>query len=138
VVDAAATRAALGGLYAEPLTPEQRKATRAHMLSRGALDSARYPWARLHIAAPSTAQGAVRITIALTLHGVTRDLHAATQLSVNARQLLANGTFTIRQSDFGITPYSALLGALKVADPLDIRYHLVFDRWCPKQPHPTC
>ncbi|MGH8426570.1 MAG: YceI family protein [Gammaproteobacteria bacterium] len=138
VVDAPAARAALGGLYAEPLTPDQRKAIRAHMLSREALDSARYPWAHLHIVAPATAQGAVKITIALTLHGVTRVLPATTQLSLDARQLLASGTFTMRQSDFGITPYSVLLGALKVADPLDIRYHLAFDRWCPKQPQPTC
>ena len=31
-----------------------------------------------------------------------------------------SGRTTIRQTDFGIKPYSAMLGALKVADSVDI------------------
>jgi len=33
----------------------------------------------------------------------------------------ANGTMTLKQSDWGIKPFSALMGALKLADQLEIR-----------------
>ncbi|HEX5314129.1 MAG TPA: YceI family protein [Gammaproteobacteria bacterium] len=136
VVDPPAARSALGGAYAEPLGESQREGTRANMLGAKGLDAARYPWAHLAITAPATASGSVPITAAISLHGITRQLSAKTALAFDAKHLQADGELHLRQSNFGITPYSVLLGALKVADTLDIRYHLRFTRWCPV-PGPT-
>ena len=55
-----------------------------------------------------------------TLHNVTRPLRvAAAVVSAEGRTGL-RGRFTILQSDYGITPYSTALGAVGVADQLEI------------------
>ncbi len=54
--------------------------------------------------------GGYDLTGELTLHGVTRPLEAQTQL-VAGRQRLE---LTLNQPDFGITPYRAMLGTLKI------------------------
>lgn len=56
----------------------------------------------------------------LSLHGVTRSLAGATQL-VNGRQVLE---LTLHQPDFGITPYKAMLGALKIQADVRVRVTL--------------
>jgi len=39
--------------------------------------------------------------------------------------LIVEGKFPLKQSDFGITPFSALGGAMAVADQVDIEFRLV-------------
>ena len=53
----------------------------------------------------------------LTLAGVTHPL--AVDVAVGADGALSGGT-VIRQTDWGMTPYSALFGALKVADEVEV------------------
>jgi polyisoprenoid-binding protein YceI len=59
-----------------------------------------------------------RFTLAgdLTVGGGTRPVRI--DLTQNGDRV--QGRTTIRQTDFGIKPFSAMLGALKVADPVDI------------------
>ncbi len=114
--------------YSAP-SDEDVAGTRKHMLGP-VLDSRRYPWVRLHI------QGAIdgaapRPTAVITLHGVSRKVALHGDFSRSATRLTAQGAFSLKQSDFGITPYSILMGALRVKDTLRIRYHLAFDAWCP-------
>lgn len=132
VVDPPAERSALGGEYAKTqLSPDQRRGTRAHMLGASVLDAERYPWAALTIFAPAAASGTAHLTVRIVLHGVARTLRTVARYEVSANRLSAAGNFRLRQSDFGIRPYSILLGALRVKDKIGIRYHLAFDRWCP-------
>ena len=37
----------------------------------------------------------------------------------------ASGEFPLRQTDLGLTPFSALLGALQVVDEMKIRFRIV-------------
>jgi hypothetical protein len=53
----------------------------------------------------------------LTLHGVTRSLAAQTRL-VDGRQQLE---LTLHQPDYGITPYRAMLGTLKIQPDVVVR-----------------
>jgi polyisoprenoid-binding protein YceI len=55
-----------------------------------------------------------------TLHGVARPLRVAVAVTSAEGRTRLHGRFTILQSDYGITPYSAALGAVGVADKLDI------------------
>lgn len=52
----------------------------------------------------------------LTLEGASRPV----RLELTQSGDRVSGRTTIRQTDFGIKPYSAMLGALKVADAVDI------------------
>ena len=56
----------------------------------------------------------------LSLHGVTRTLSGATRL-VGGRQVLE---LVLRQPDYGITPYKAMLGALKIQSDVRVRLTL--------------
>jgi hypothetical protein len=43
----------------------------------------------------------------------------------------ASGTALLKQSDFGITPFSVGAGLLSVRDELEVRYHIVAQRMRP-------
>ncbi|MGH8274717.1 MAG: YceI family protein [Gammaproteobacteria bacterium] len=132
-VDPPAARSALGGDYAKTkMNPNERDGTRKHMLGTAVLDAAHYPRVELAILAPAVASDEARaLTIRIRLRGVTRVLRAPAHYRVTPGRLRADGAFTLRQTEFGIQPYSALLGALRVKNTLRIRYHLVFHRWRP-------
>jgi hypothetical protein len=44
---------------------------------------------------------------------------------VTADTLMASGSFTVRQTDFGIQPYSTGFGTVKVADPVRFEFDVV-------------
>lgn len=58
------------------------------------------------------------------LHGTTRPIDVT--VSVQGDQVQA--TTTIRQTDFGITPYSQMLGALQVGDDVEVRLAVTLQR----------
>lgn len=114
--------------YSAP-SDEDVAGTRRHMLGP-VLESNRYPWVLLHvqgrIGAPATP-----IEATITLHGVRRTMAIGGDFSLRGSRLTARGEFPIKQTDFDITPYSIMLGALRVKNTLRIRYHLIFKVWCP-------
>jgi hypothetical protein len=40
-------------------------------------------------------------------------------------QIVVSGDFPLKQTDLGLTPFSALLGALQVVDEMKIRFRIV-------------
>ena len=56
----------------------------------------------------------------LTLAGVTRPVTLAVVADEQADAVVLTATTSIVQSEFGIKPFSAMLGALKVKDTVDI------------------
>jgi polyisoprenoid-binding protein YceI len=65
---------------------------------------------------PSADGGAMRVEGDLTLVGATRPI--AFDVAVDHGRI--SGGVVVRQSDWGIEPYSALFGALKVADEIEL------------------
>jgi polyisoprenoid-binding protein YceI len=74
------------------------------------------------------AANGVRIDGDLTLLDQTRPVSVDVTLKAGDGKLTALGTFTIRQSDFGIKPYSAALGSIKVADRVTFDFEAVGTR----------
>lgn len=68
---------------------------------------------------PSSAGGTVDGT--LTVHGVSRPLRLEVTAPAPGRY---RGTATVRQSDFGITPYSGFFGALKLRDDVGVEFEI--------------
>ena len=64
----------------------------------------------------------VRVTGDLTMVGVTRPVSLDLALEVLADTLRAEGSFVVKQTDFGIQPYSKVLGLVKVKD--EVRFEL--------------
>ena len=65
---------------------------------------------------PSADGGAMRVEGDLTLVGATRPI--AFDVAVDDGRI--SGGVVVKQSDWGIKPYSALFGALKVADEIEL------------------
>jgi hypothetical protein len=73
-------------------------------------------------AAGSPAAGAVEGT--LTLHGVSRGIRLEVTSPEPGRY---RGAATIRQTDFGITPYSGFFGALKLRDEVTVEFEVTIE-----------
>lgn len=99
--------------------------TRDNMLNL--LDAARYPFVEAQVLTCDPQSGT--FTLSIALRGVARSLteHTA-NLDNSATGMRLNGAFSVQQSDFGITPYSALGGLLQVADAIDISYSVTLER----------
>ena len=100
--------------------------TRRNMLTK-VLDAEKFPYVQISAAVPVDAlRGAAPAVLQadITLHGVTRRYAIPATLSAQAAGVSASGAFTLRQSDFGITPFSVLGGALAVQDQLELRFTL--------------
>jgi polyisoprenoid-binding protein YceI len=104
------------------------------MLGSEVLDVARYPRAVFAITAvipldgqPAGSPGRYRLKGEFTLHGVTRrlDITAKVEPAERANVVRMRGGFTILQSEYGMKPYSALAGLVRVADRLEIRGDLI-------------
>ena len=65
---------------------------------------------------------AVRVAGDLTMVGVTRPVSMDLTLDVSADTLRAEGAFQVKQTDFGIKPFSKALGMVKVRD--EVRFEL--------------
>lgn len=96
--------------------------TRDNMLLR-VLDAARYPLVRVEL---RRAGAGLPLQAAITLHGVRRSLTLPVRSSDAADgSLRVAGEFTLRQSDYGIVPFSVLGGALAVEDQLELRFDIL-------------
>lgn len=106
-------REALGGL--KPMTSADRKTTEKNM--RKVLQPDKYPRVTFTAATPTTQGSAVTAEGELTLLDVTQPLTVSGTVSTDG-QVQAEATVT--QSRWGITPFSAFFGALRLADDVVI------------------
>jgi len=107
-------------------SPDAVEGTRKNMLGP-VLDAERYPVVTLHAELPADG----RLRVAVTLHGTTRGLEMPAAVRVDAAQVTASGTARLKQTDFGITPFSVGAGLLSVQDELEVRFDIVARRWKP-------
>ena len=60
-----------------------------------------------------------------TLRDIMKNIETSGALSLTGNELKVEGTFEIKQTDFGIKPFSTLGGAIRVKDKVKITYSLV-------------
>jgi len=106
------------------------------------LETRRYREIRLvssAIEASRTGEGLYRMKILgkLTLHGVERELEIPCTVIAGEDFLRANGEFSIRQSDYGIRPISAVGGSIRLKDELKFRFDIVAGRRPEENDAPT-
>ncbi|MEK6636073.1 MAG: YceI family protein [Planctomycetota bacterium] len=89
--------------------------------SKDVLHPAKYPTINFRSTGIQENEGVYRVKGDLTLHGVTRPLEFDVKTTTGSD---LKGKVTILQKDFGIKPYKALLGTLKVKNEVDIAFEL--------------
>jgi len=104
--------------------------TKNNMLTK-VLQADRYAYVRLQIGQIGGELPEVKLGAELTLHGMTRALGLPAKVTHEGNTLRVRGEFSLRQTDFGMTPYAILGGALRVEDRIDLRYDLVGEPFSP-------
>jgi polyisoprenoid-binding protein YceI len=125
VVDDPQARAASGPEFPGEVPDGARAGTTANMLRAEVLDAAHYPEVVVRsVSATGTWQQAV-LQASVRLKGVERQVEVPVALTVAADAVEATGAFELRQTDFGITPFSVGGGAIQVADIVNIKFSIV-------------
>jgi polyisoprenoid-binding protein YceI len=97
---------------------EADKAQIGKQIREEVLHSARFPQASFRSRSLSAREdGGYDVTGDLSLHGVTRPLSARSEL-VGGRQELS---LVLHQPDYGVTPFKAMLGTLKIRAEVTVR-----------------
>ena len=110
----------VAGLETQP-SADAIEGTRTNMLTK-VLDAERYPIVTVH-AERGAAGEPLRVSI--TLHGVTRDYAVPADLREDNGVMTVSGAFDVKQSDFGLVPFSVMGGAMAVQDKMELRFSLV-------------
>jgi polyisoprenoid-binding protein YceI len=110
---------------ADTLSDDDRAQVRASMLGADQLDVAAFPEMRFVVTRLERAEDGFRIVGELTVHGVTRHVARSLSITPDGDAFVARGQVRIRQSDFGIQPYSAFLGAVRTQNEVEIVFALV-------------
>ncbi|RZL32720.1 MAG: YceI family protein [Rubrivivax sp.] len=117
-IDPPALRERLGGAFASAVDDDARAGTRANLLK--ALDAATHGEVEVRTLQQVGEGGRCAVEAEITLHGVTRRQWFVAEVD-GAR---ARGEVVIRQSDFGIQPFTVLGGLLAVQDALVVQFEL--------------
>jgi polyisoprenoid-binding protein YceI len=121
VVDEPALRAE-AGFDTQP-SDSDIAGTRANMREK-VLETQKFPHALVRVHGVERRERGVRLAVSLSLHGITRELEAPGQLEVDPEALSASGRLSFLQSEFGITPFSILGGAIQVQDRVELRFKI--------------
>ena len=123
VVDEPALRAEAG--FSNALSAEAIAGTRNNMLYR-VLDAERYPF--VHIRASRRPDESSKLTVLITLHGTEKPYDVPVQTVVTPKGMTLSGSLSLKQSDYGVVPFSILGGAMQVQDEIDLTFRIVASR----------
>jgi polyisoprenoid-binding protein YceI len=125
VVDDPAARAAAGEDFAGEVPDAAREGTYRNMTRPEVLGVAEFPDITVRCAGLAGSWERPVAAADLTIRGVTRRVDVPIELERSVDTLTARGSLRIRQTDFGITPFSIGGGAIQVGDELDLSFVIV-------------
>jgi polyisoprenoid-binding protein YceI len=125
VVDDPAWRDAIGGTFGSTRSESDIEGTRRNLLGPKVLDAARFPAVELQSRTVAGDWPLLVADVAITIKGVTRNQMVLLRLRREGPQLRATGEFVIKQSEFGMEPFSVLGGLMAVQDPIGVSFDLV-------------
>lgn len=120
-VDAAEARAR-HDLDTEP-DSEAIQGTRENLLAH-VLDAETWPWTTLALGDFELRGEHYSARITLRINGTESSVRQSFRLQRSGTRVTVDGAFVVRQTDLGIEPFSTLGGGLRVADAMEIHYHL--------------
>jgi hypothetical protein len=122
VVDEPRVRRRLG--MSEAPDADDRATIRENMLAEDQLDAARHPEVQIRVRScrRTPAPGKYGARIELEIRGETH--HADATFEARGDELVSRGQLRLGHRQLGIEPYSAFLGAVKNADPIDLSWSL--------------
>ncbi len=141
-VDERELRAAEGSADFPPEVPDSAKeGTRHNMLGEALLDGAHYPEIVLRAVQLQETQpphpGAALATMQASVRGEVHELSVPLHYERSPAGITVTGETTVKQSELGLKPFSAMLGALQVQDEMRVRFRIVAHARPAPAPHPA-
>jgi len=97
--------------------------TRSNMLVH-VLEADKFPFALIAVAGADAKQKKTTLAVVITLHGHMGSYRVPAEVEADEKSIGVSGKLELNQSDFGITPYSLLGGAIAVQDAVELRFRI--------------
>lgn len=123
-VDEPALRAAAGPEFPPTVPDNARAGTRANLLSAALLDGGQYPTIRLRATDVRATGESYDVGVEVTLKGSTYLLRVPVTVKRQDGAIVASGEFPLKQSQLGLEPFTAAMGALVVLDDMRVRFDI--------------
>lgn len=107
----------------KPLSGPEKSVARRNALS--CLDAERYPSIEFECRDVRDRPGGYDLVGRLRIHGQERPTRVAVSVTGSGDDRRVAVTARIRQTDFGIRPYALMMGSLRVADEVEVRFEAV-------------
>lgn len=107
------------------ISPSDQKKVTDAMLGEDQLDLRRFPTITFVSTAIVKEANGFAVTGQLQIHGVTKTVKTVAQIAQKDGVFTGDASLKLKVSDYGIRPYSAALGSIKVKDEVELVLHLV-------------
>ena len=124
-IDNPENRSNLGSAFSSTPTPGSIKRTRDHMLGEDNLQADQFPFVRIHAIRIAGEAPKLAAEVQVELHGQQREMWVPLSVEGLPDRILVTGSLVLRQSEFGVQPYSVLGGFLAVQDEVVIEFSLL-------------
>jgi hypothetical protein len=124
-VDEAELRAAQGPDFAADVSESARAGTRHNMLGPAVLNADAYPLIKLTCVGFEAGGAQLLAHLQVEVRDHRSEFTVPVSYTLSSSELLAQGEFSLRQTDLGLAPFTALLGALAVQDEMRLQFHIV-------------
>ncbi len=123
-IDNPAIRSGLGSAFSSALSADAIDGTRRHMLGADNMQADQFPLVRVRSLRITGESPKFAAEVRIEMHGQTREIWLPLDVQGLPDHLSVAGSFVLRQSDFGVKPYSFLGGLLAVEDEVVIEFKL--------------
>ncbi len=89
------------------------------------LESNLFPWATASVRLLSQQEQQAELEVSITVHGMSFDYTVPAELNIEPETISVSGSMTVQHSDFGLTPFSAAGGLLRIAENIEIDFEIV-------------
>jgi hypothetical protein len=127
-VDEPAMREQAGADFATAVPQNARDGTRGNLLSAALLDGTNYPTIRLRALDVVAAGEGYDVGVEIAIKDQVHMVRVPVTMRRDAGALTATGEFSLRQSELGLKPFTAAMGALAVVDEMKVRFEVTARR----------
>jgi polyisoprenoid-binding protein YceI len=124
VVDDAELRARYGEDFESGPSDNDKSGTKRNMLSDGLLNGAAFPEIRFSGTGVNGTLENAQLAVSIEIAGSVVDVVFPARISIGDGEVVVSGEYRVTHEDLGLTPFTAMAGAMAVAEEIDFTYRI--------------
>jgi len=124
IVDDSALRKEEGEEFSSDPSESAINGTRDNMLGEQVLDVGQYPSIRITSGGPIGDPEEFTLNLSMEILGRVIEFSVPVSLQIGEDELTVSGELRISHEQLGMQPFSVMMGAIEVADEMDLKYRL--------------